>query len=38
MEWFNQIHPILVIIQHCVSFLGILIILSGVIAALAQYL
>jgi uncharacterized membrane protein len=37
MDWSN-IHSILVFVQHCVSIFGILIILSGVILALCQYL
>jgi len=37
MDWFN-IHAILVIFQHAVSVVGILIIISGVLLALAQYL
>jgi len=37
MEWFNDLHAILVVIQHSISFIGVLIILSGVIYALGQY-
>lgn len=37
MDWL-KIHAILVFIQHCVSIIGILIILSGVILALCRYL
>jgi len=37
MDWLN-LHEILVIIQRCVSGIGILIILTGVLLALSQYL
>ena len=37
MGW-SDIHAVLVIIQHAVSVIGILIILSGVLLATAQYL
>lgn len=37
MIW-SDIHAFLVIIQHCVSVIGILIILSGVLQSLYQYL
>ena len=37
MDW-QSIHQILVFVQHCVSVLGILIIISGVLFALYQYL
>ena len=37
MEWQN-IHEILVIIQHTISVIGILIIISGVLFCLCQYL
>jgi len=37
MDWQN-IHTILVFIQHTVSVIGILIIISGVLLALFQYL
>lgn len=36
MEW-ARMHALLVIIQHCISFIGILIIFTGVIVALCQY-
>lgn len=37
MDW-QDIHMILVFVQRCVSTIGILIIISGVILALSQYL
>ena len=37
MIW-SDVHSILVVVQHCVSVVGILIILSGVIFSLCQYL
>jgi uncharacterized membrane protein len=37
MDW-NVVHQALLVIQHTISFLGILIILSGVLIALYQYL
>lgn len=37
MDW-SYLLKILIIIQHLVSFLGVLIILSGVILAISQYL
>lgn len=37
MDWQN-IHSIIVFIQHCVSTIGILIIISGVFFCLCQYL
>lgn len=37
MTW-QTVHGILVFIQHCVSTIGILIIMTGVILALFQYL
>ena len=37
MDWLN-IHNMLVFIQHCVSAIGIFIIISGVVFALYQYL
>lgn len=36
MDW-HTVHTILVFIQHCVSVIGILIIISGVIFALYRY-
>jgi len=36
MTW-NQIHEVLVFFQHCVSTLGILIILIGVSLAVGKY-
>ena len=36
MDW-QTIHTLLVFIQHCVSVIGILIIISGVIFALYRY-
>jgi uncharacterized membrane protein len=36
MDW-QTIHGILVFIQHCVSTIGILIIITGVVIALIQY-
>lgn len=37
MGW-ERVHEILVFFQHCVSVIGILIILTGVILALGRYL
>lgn len=37
MDWAN-VHSLLVFFQHCVSVIGILIILAGVIYALGRYL
>lgn len=37
MDWSNS-HKILLIIQHSISFAGVLIILSGVVFALYQYI
>jgi uncharacterized membrane protein len=37
LTWLTDLHPVLVIIQHGISFLGILIILSGTLIALFQY-
>lgn len=37
MGW-ERIHEILVFFQHCVSVMGILIILTGVLLALSRYL
>lgn len=37
MDW-QILHSILVVIQHLVSFLGILIIVSGILLAIYQYL
>jgi uncharacterized membrane protein len=37
MDWQN-IHPIVVIIQHCISSIGILIIMTGVIFCVCQYM
>lgn len=37
MDW-SKLHDILVIVQYSISFLGILIIVSGIILALLQYL
>lgn len=37
MDWLN-IHAILVLIQHAVSTIGVLIIISGVLYSLCQYL
>lgn len=36
MDW-QTVHSVLVFIQHCVSVIGILIIISGVILALYRY-
>lgn len=38
MNYWQNIHQILVLIQHSVSFIGILIILSGILLATSQYL
>lgn len=38
MNYWANIHEILVVIQHTVSFIGILIILSGILLAIGQYL
>jgi len=38
MDWLNTIHLILVVVQRSVSFLGVLIIVSGVLLALGQYI
>jgi uncharacterized membrane protein len=38
MNYWTSIHQILVLIQHSISFIGVLIILSGVLLALYQYL
>lgn len=38
MNYWQNIHQILVLIQHSVSFIGILIILSGILLATGQYL
>ena len=37
MIW-SDIRTVLILVQHCVSVLGILIIISGVLLALGQYL
>lgn len=37
MDWQN-IHSIIVFIQHCVSTIGVLIIITGVLFCLCQYL
>lgn len=37
MDWLTDLHQILVIIQRITSFLGILVILSGILIALSQY-
>lgn len=37
MDWMN-LHAITVFIQHLVSFLGVLIIISGILLAIGQYL
>lgn len=37
MNW-QTLHGILVIIQHCISTIGILIIITGVIVSLFQYI
>jgi len=37
MDW-QTVHAILVFVQHCVSTIGILIIISGILFALFQYL
>lgn len=37
MDWLNA-HAALVVIQRSISFMGVLIILSGIIVALGQYL
>lgn len=37
MDW-TVLHKVLLYVQHAVSFIGILIILSGVLLALGQYL
>lgn len=38
MDYWTSIHQILVVIQRSISFVGVLIILSGVLLALCQYL
>ncbi len=38
MEWLADLHQILIVIQHITSFLGILVILSGILIALSQYI
>lgn len=37
MDW-ETLHSILVFVQHCVSTIGILIIVTGVVVCLVQYL
>lgn len=37
MDW-PLLRSILVIVQHCISFVGVMIILSGVLVALYQYI
>ncbi len=37
MDWLASMHQVLVLIQHVISFLGILVILSGTVFALFQY-
>ncbi len=38
MDWLTDMHQILVVIQRVTSFLGILVILSGILIALFQYI
>lgn len=38
MNYWDNIHQALVIIQHSISFIGVLIILSGILLAAGQYL
>ena len=37
MNWSINLHSVLLVIQHLISFLGILVILSGVVISLFQY-
>lgn len=37
MDW-SSVHAVLIIIQHCISIFGILIIFSGVLFALFRYI
>ncbi len=38
MSYWQQIHPILLLIQHTISFIGVFIILMGILFALGQFL
>ena len=37
MDW-SVFRAVLVVVQHCISFIGILVIFSGVVIAFSQYL
>lgn len=37
MDWLADLHQILIVIQRLTSFIGILVILSGILIALFQY-